>query len=151
MSPVGGTKHVSLADKVAAVEAERDGWIRLGSPCVLWQGARNNNGYGVRTVCQRQVLAHRYAYEMERGPIPDGLELDHLCRVRECVNPAHLEPVTHAENMRRSAPAQKTHCQRGHEFSDENTRIAPNGRRICRACRREWQRRDTARRKGVAA
>jgi hypothetical protein len=87
--------------------------------------------------------AHRAVYEMEVGPIADGLEIDHLCRNRGCVNPAHLEPVTHKENVLRGATvpglnAVKTHCLRGHEFDEENTRhIARNGRRVCRACMRE--------------
>ncbi len=97
------------------------------------------------------AYAHRRAYEVLVGPIPDELELDHV-RVRGCVhtdccNPTHLEPVTHAENVRRgnSAAALKekyalqTHCERGHEFTPSNTKLNPGkgpGRRQCRACRR---------------
>lgn len=83
-------------------------------------------------------MAHRMAYEELVGPIADGLQIDHLCRVRCCVNPAHLEPVTQAENIRRgvsptAANRRKTHCKHGHEFTTENTRLVPEGR-ICRRC-----------------
>lgn len=73
------------------------------SGCVLWAGNRNNRGYGMGTDRRgRPVAAHRVVYERVVGPIPVGLQLDHLCLVRECVNPAHLEPVTAAENNRRA-------------------------------------------------
>jgi hypothetical protein len=83
--------------------------------------------------------AHRFAWELLRGAIPDGLTLDHLCRNRRCVNPDHLEPVTAVENtMRGQAPhainARKTHCLRGHAFDEENTYVRSDGARICRAC-----------------
>lgn len=78
------------------------------SPCWVWQLYKVGAGYGRMTVAGRQVLAHRHYYEQHVGPIPEGLELDHLCRVRCCVNPAHLEPVTHAENQRRGIRAKLT-------------------------------------------
>lgn len=80
------------------------------------------------------------------GPIPEGLDLDHLCRVRQCVNPDHLEPVTARENLMRSPLTQasinsaKTHCKRGHEFTPDNTRIFPkSGSRCCKTCERQRQ------------
>jgi HNH endonuclease len=73
--------------------------------CWLWQGALHSAGYGFLSVGGRNQLAHRVAYRLFVGPIPDGLELDHLCRVKHCVNPAHLEPVTTAENLRRGREA----------------------------------------------
>jgi hypothetical protein len=81
------------------------------------------------------------AYEMLVGPVPDGLELDHLCRVPACVNPDHLEPVTHIENVRRGRSywAERTHCSAGHEYTRENTRITKRGR-TCRACKNETER-----------
>ncbi len=112
------------------------------SPCWLWLGGKNSSGYGYFYYEGRHVRAHRWAYEQSIGPIPEGLQLDHLCRVRACVNPAHLEPVTGKENYRRGegAPAKngrKTHCVRGHAFTPENTAIRPGGGRTCRTCRRK--------------
>ncbi|MDQ3573658.1 MAG: HNH endonuclease [Actinomycetota bacterium] len=96
--------------------------------CWLWTASLDGCGYGLfRPSSKRTVRAHRWAYEHIVGAIPDGLELDHLCRVRNCVNPAHLEPVTFRENQRR---AWKSHCLRGHEFTDENTHWV----RVCKAC-----------------
>lgn len=112
--------------------------------CWIWTGDVNPvNGYGQFSVRRRTYRAHRLAWQLWRGPIPDGLFLDHLCRVRRCVNPAHLEPVTHDENMRRSAWATKTHCIHGHPFDEENTLYRrPNKRgRTCRRCAAERSRR----------
>jgi hypothetical protein len=87
------------------------------------------------------VVAHRFVYEALVGPIPEGMELDHLCRHRNCVNYEHLEPVTRGENVRRTAICEerrsRAHCPAGHPYSAENTYINPHGHRICRACRRE--------------
>lgn len=129
--------------------------------CWLWTGAKTNGGYGHFWRGDRQVVAHRWSYEHLVGPVPDGLDLDHLCRNRSCVNPDHLEPVTRSENLLRgetgkhgneglnSAPAinrNKTHCKHGHAFTPENTYISTNKRkgtkhRACRACHRERSRR----------
>lgn len=108
--------------------------------CWLWTGFINHGGYGRFSISHTQgVMAHRWAYEHWVGPIPDGLTIDHLCRVTRCVNPEHLEPVTIQVNEQRAAAhnATKTHCKHGHEFTPENTRVLPNGRRECRACRDE--------------
>jgi hypothetical protein len=78
-----------------------------GSPCWIWQRATNEHGYGSKRIAGREYRAHRVVYERERGDIPEGLELDHLCRVPACVNPDHLEPVTHAENIQRGYDARK--------------------------------------------
>jgi hypothetical protein len=90
----------------------------------------------------KQVLryAHRVAYEHFVGEIPDGLQLDHVCRNRVCVNPAHLEPVTASENRRR-ATALITHCPQGHPYDETNMRVQPDGRRYCRECKRARHRR----------
>lgn len=106
--------------------------------CWLWLGAHRATGYG----SFRGQCSHRFAYELVVGPIPEGLELDHLCRVRECVNPAHLEPVTRRENILRSdnfagQRARQTHCKRGHEFTAANTYVNARGNRSCRTCHRE--------------
>lgn len=91
--------------------------------CWTWQRHVQRNGYGTAWFNGRTRLAHRVAYEVLVGPIPDGLTIDHLCRVKSCVNPAHLEPVTNRENnLRRPGSRVATHCARGHEFGSENTR-----------------------------
>ena len=102
--------------------------------CWLWTAGKNEKGYGTFSLDGEKRKAHRVAYEQYVGPIPDGLEIDHLCRHRGCVNPAHLEAVTHAENMARGANAMKTHCARGHEYAGDNVYRTPDGRRDCRVC-----------------
>lgn len=119
-------------------------WAKVDTSgeCWLWTAATHHDGYGTFWVREDQQLrrAHRYAYELLVGPIPDGLDLDHLCRVRACVNPAHLEPVTRSENVRRGAGGvlqpPRTHCKHGHEFTQENT-YENRGKRFCRQCDRD--------------
>lgn len=104
--------------------------------CWPWTGAFDSSGYGSFRWAMRpnrRTMAHRIAFILQRGDVPAGLELDHLCRNRDCCNPAHLEAVTHGENIRRSGPATKTHCKHGHEFTPSNTRMR-RGHRECRAC-----------------
>lgn len=110
--------------------------------CWLWTGALNRSGYGYVRRRPNQFLAHRYAYELVIGPIPDGMTLDHLCAVRNCVNPAHLEPVTLHENIIRSdgpagRHARATECASGHVFTPGNTRTDARGWRVCVSCKRE--------------
>jgi hypothetical protein len=120
--------------------------------CWLWNAALNHAGYGIVSISgyRQMQLVHRVMYRQARGPIPLGLELDHLCRVRRCCNPAHLEAVTHAENVRRGQAgvvvaetnrrrgADVTHCPNGHEYTDANTYVYANKRgwqmRHCRTC-----------------
>lgn len=107
------------------------------SGCWLYTGKRVPYGYGVVQINGRYSSAHRVLYERLVGPVAAGLELDHLCRVPPCVNPQHLEPVTHAENLRRAQwPIRRsqTHCKRGHPLSGANIRIY-YGKRHCVLCR----------------
>ena len=119
--------------------------VKIPSPnaCWSWVGCTVHNGYGqfnlgVSYECVR-VYAHRYAYEAIIGEIPDGFDLDHLCRNRSCVNPSHLEPVTRQENLRRGINGDRTHCNQGHEYTEENTYYNPSGFRVCRICKRRWR------------
>jgi hypothetical protein len=112
--------------------------------CWIWQLSLNSSGYGQGHPPGGPIeQAHRFSYRAFVGPIPTGLHLDHLCRVRDCCNPDHLEPVTPAENNRRALPymawRKQTHCKRGHEFTQDNTLRSTSGRR-CRTCYNEWQR-----------
>ncbi len=115
--------------------------------CWLWTGTiLKDSGYAVLTVAGKVRSAHRFAYELLVGPIPDGLTIDHTCHSRNlascaggptcahrrCVNPAHLEPVTAVENSQRAV---RDHCKHGHPFDEANTYWAPKtGKRVCRAC-----------------
>lgn len=125
------------------------------SGCWLWLG-KMRHGYGVATVEMKEIPAHRFSYELLRGPIKKGLVIDHLCRVTLCVNPGHLEPVTIAENNRRGiGPALTrlrniglTHCPNGHPYSGGNLYLAPTGYRDCKICQRQrvrdWRARSRA-------
>lgn len=121
-------------------------WSRVDrtGDCWEWRAGKISTGYGAfcisdaRGMLKQQVLAHRWAYEEARGPIPAGLVIDHLCRNRACVNPEHMEAVTTRVNLLRGQSpfahrARQTHCLRGHPFDEVNT-IISEGRRHCRAC-----------------
>jgi HNH endonuclease len=120
-------------------------WVNKTSTCWLWMGGRNSKGYPYFYDGSRTRRAHRVAYELVCGVIPAGMTLDHLCRVRHCVNPAHLEPVSDRENILRGngwsgRNARKTHCPQGHEYTPENTRIHTSGGRLCVTCDRARKR-----------
>lgn len=119
-------------------------WILDENGCWAWNAAKGR-GYGVITYNGKAGVAHKIAYELLHGKVKEGLELDHLCKNTFCVNPSHLEQVTHSENCRRGTHGRKcqergakiTHCPQGHEYSGDNLYIKPNGHRECRQCVRD--------------
>lgn len=129
----------------------------VGDGCWPWVAARTSRGYGSVRVGDRTQQAHRVLYELLVGPIPEGLQLDHLCRNRSCVRPDHLEPVTCGENIRRgtsgeatrAAFAARTHCAAGHPLTEENTYATGHAGGGCRTCknarwnRMYWRRKET--------
>lgn len=127
--------------------------------CWLWTASLDGKGYGKIGVKGKLLQAHRLSYEMVLGAIPDGLVLDHLCRIRHCVNPGHLEPVTQRVNLLRgqtltAKEVQVTHCPQDHPYDEANTYQYGNNRK-CRACRREhrmaFDERQRRKRAGLAA
>jgi hypothetical protein len=130
----GGVYHgESVAERVRRLcEVEPSG-------CWRWLRGLDGMGYGTLVVKRQTIRAHRASYEAFVGPIPDGLDLDHLCRNKACVNPAHLEPVTHSENLRRHY-ATVTSCPQGHVYDEANTYRDTSGKRRCRVCLRDRQR-----------
>lgn len=106
-------------------------------PCWIWTAGKNRVGYGKFSIMYDTVPAHQFAYRTLVGPVPAGLQLDHLCMVPACVNPSHLEPVTFAENVGRSPkhPRNKTHCKHGHPLSGDNLmRLKCRNERVCKTC-----------------
>lgn len=148
--------------KRSPVDRFMEKFVVVDSGCWIWTGMPNHGGYGTFMFSsdkfgKKMVLAHRMSYETFVGCIPDGLVLDHLCRTPACVNWRHLEPVTRRINSLRgltnacSVNAKKTHCKRGHEFNDANTRRlitrSGYGGRVCRVCIRQYDRALRARRR----
>jgi hypothetical protein len=114
---------------------------RDASGCWVWHGNVDKCGYGRLADNHRLDSAHRISYKLFKGPIPTGLEIDHLCRNRSCFNPAHLEAVTHRENIMRGEGvaakyAKQTHCKHGHELTPENVYHWRGIMRTCRTCDR---------------
>ena len=127
--------------------------LPLTSGCWLWMASTARGGYGQFNDGTTMVRAHRFAYTAFVGEIPDGLDLDHLCRNRWCVNPDHLEPVTRSENLRRgyAARSPRRHCAQGHPFDQSNTFTRKDGGRGCRSCRNEASRASKARARAARA
>lgn len=120
--------------------------VNKNSECWIYSGTIVDSGYGHFTIGKKSIRAHRFSYELHKGPIPKGLVLDHLCRNKLCVNPDHLEAVTIRINTLRghgpsSMNAKKTHCKNGHEFTEDNV-YQPPGRlhRMCIICRKNKKR-----------
>lgn len=129
---------------MGALPARVGAKIDFTGPCWLWTAGKSGNGYGrIRWGAQhKETPAHRVVYEILIGPIPQGMDLDHLCRTPACVNPEHLEPVTHRVNMLRgntivALHAAKTACPRGHTY---DAVIPSSGKRYCRTCDNAQQR-----------
>ncbi len=142
--------NVDPWDRINAKIEPGDFWDD-GTRCWNWTGARNKSGYGMVYLNGRRRQAYHATWELMNGPLPAGVEIDHLCRNPRCVNPLHLEPVTRQENIRRSdnfagRHARQTHCKRGHEFTEANTYVSARGERVCRKCRAD---REYARRHGL--
>ncbi len=146
-TPSTGDHSVAPLDRnsVAKRSHEARFWSHVEKTltCWRWVGSINRGGYGScgNPGTRKTMLAHRRSWEMANGPIPAGLQLDHICKVRCCVRPDHLDLVTSWENTLRgnnqaAINAQKTHCFRGHEFNAENARTDRHGHRICRICAR---------------
>lgn len=143
---------------VADIERFRQSVKITDSGCWLWQKAVTHDGYGQIGVGSRKdhsfrlAYVHVWAFEVLKGPVPEGLELDHLCRNRRCANPDHLEPVTHQENVARgrSANRSKFSCIAGHALEGDNLYVTPTGKRMCKECRRRRSR-EYGRRTGWAA
>lgn len=127
-------KRVATSERL-----ERMGMPEPNSGCMLFLGSLNSYGYGRLKVHGKYVFAHRASYELERGAIPEGLQIDHLCRNRACIHPPHLEAVTPRVNTLRAKAAaannaRRTRCYRGHQYTPDNTLVMNNGARRCRTC-----------------
>ena len=124
---------------VVTLEERFWGKVEKTNSCWYWLAALTRSGYGTFAYQGRPIGAHRLAYQLSVGPIPDGLHLDHLCKQTDCVNPAHLEPVTPRENSGRTEFARRTHCPQGPPYDEANTYRSPNRptNRQCRICMRE--------------
>ena len=144
-----------MSRRLTEIEWEAMFWgrVKKTETCWLWQGPLHN-GYGSVRFRGRSMGIHRAAYEFLVGPVPPPMQIDHICRVRNCVNPAHMEMVTGKVNTLRGTAfsainAVKTHCPRGHAYDRRNTYLDAVGQRHCRACGQAAARRYRAERRGA--
>jgi len=149
-------KMVVRASLVSITNEEKFwGMVKKTDSCWIWTGTQTKDGYGRFWQKAKKKLVHRISFESLKNIIPKGLEIDHLCRNRICVNPDHMECVTHAENMKRSHPnnSQKTHCPQGHPYDEKNTKIVIGGNgnkwRHCRICGRIERRERRLKNRGI--
>ncbi len=112
--------------------------------CIIWRGAILAGGYGILKINSKNMGAHRFSYELFKGPLIKGLQIDHICRNRTCVNPRHLRQVTQKVNLTENSNSwgainkNKTHCKNGHEFSPDNILKSKRNCRICKKCWRKY-------------
>ena len=131
--------------------------IYQGTPCWDWTACKDKDGYGSFSVNGKSIRSHKFSYELYNGEIPKGLQLDHLCRNRDCINPIHLEPVTAQENIKRGLSGkinnynkQKTHCPQGHKYNIQNTyRDLSRNNRHCIICTKTKQKKYQQRREKI--
>lgn len=141
---------VNSTSRAKAPEERFWNYVDATGDCWEWTGSRNPNGYGrFCPTSHTSTTAHRFAWQALIGPIPDEMEVDHLCRNRGCVNPDHLEVVTHHENCHRGylvwmVHRARTHCKHGHAFTPENTGEQYHGGRFCRICQNGYSRKSRA-------
>ncbi len=127
--------------RTSSIETLLRDHVLITENCWIWTGALKEKGYGQVNFNGKNRRAHKLFYEHFKGPVPDGLVLDHLCRVRRCVNPDHLEAVTNKVNSERGYFATKPSCPKGHPYSGDNLRVAKNGNRFCITCKKESDKR----------
>lgn len=128
-------------EQAEQTKQELDSALKFFDECWVWDKSLNKDGYGITTINYKSIYTHRLSWELHNGKIPNDKVIDHKCKNRACYNPNHLQLVTHAKNIQLGTCAnrEKTHCLRGHEFTEENTYVHKNGERRCRTCQRGYK------------